>query len=133
VVGLDRYCFGYEESTWGFGQVRARVNLDSIPVLEGAIECAQQGIFSSIYPDNARAAAHVSSPEAAASHPVWPLLFDPQTGVLPPTARSTSLPVPNPTRQKKLSLGLVCLSVSSVYFSYRSVGKFCPLFLIGHP
>lgn len=62
-------------------QVGARLRLDAVPLLDGALDCARQGIFSSIYMDNARAAVHVSNFSIASSHSAWPLLFDPQTGV----------------------------------------------------
>eukprot|EP00884_Botryococcus_braunii_P018935 jgi/Botrbrau1/5725/Bobra.0134s0002.1 len=61
-------------------KVRVKLEIGSIPLLEGAMECSQQGIFSSIYPDNARAADHMHYSDANTRHSAWPLLFDPQTG-----------------------------------------------------
>jgi selenide,water dikinase len=58
--------------------VDVRLELASIPVLEGALETARRGILSSLHPANA-AAASAARADGQAGHPVWPLLFDPQT------------------------------------------------------
>jgi selenide,water dikinase len=52
---------------------------DAIPVLDGARECVAVGIFSSLQPQNARLRRALRDQEAAARHPLYPLLFDPQT------------------------------------------------------
>lgn len=59
--------------------VAVKLDLDAIPVLEGARETTQQQVFSSLYPENLRASRYVSNVSAAESHPHYPLLFDPQT------------------------------------------------------
>jgi selenide, water dikinase len=58
--------------------VDVRLELGSIPILDGAVETAQAGFLSSLHPQNARAATLVRA-DGAAGNPVWPLLFDPQT------------------------------------------------------
>lgn len=55
------------------------LNLNAIPVLEGAAECLKMNVLSSLYPENARAVRAVANPEVGASHPAYPLLYDPQT------------------------------------------------------
>ena len=50
-----------------------------MPLLPGALECVQRGIFSSLQPANLRLKRAVSNEGAALSHPAYPLLFDPQT------------------------------------------------------
>jgi selenide,water dikinase len=59
-------------------EVDARLDLASIPILDGALETARSGILSSLQPANAEAANAVR-PNGQAEHDVWPLLFDPQT------------------------------------------------------
>ena len=60
--------------------VAARLDLDAIPILDGAIDCAQRGFVSSLAPENqdAALAAAVNAADFA-RHPHLPLLFDPQT------------------------------------------------------
>ena len=57
----------------------AKVQLDALPLLEGALEASRGGIRSSLHGSNAAAVA--LSPESApfAEHVYFPLLFDPQT------------------------------------------------------
>ena len=57
---------------------------DAVPALPGAEEVLAEGIASSLAPSNAAAAsAAVRDAAAAAQHARWPLLLDPQTGVVP--------------------------------------------------
>ncbi len=59
-------------------QVAVELQLSAIPILDGARETVQQGIVSSIQPDNLRASRYIANPEQV-NHPNYPLLFDPQT------------------------------------------------------
>jgi selenide,water dikinase len=59
--------------------VDVTIALDRVPLLEGARETAALGIFSSLQPENVRLRRAVGDLEAAAKHPLYPLLFDPQT------------------------------------------------------
>lgn len=59
--------------------VDATVRPDAVPLLDGAHEVVQGGIFSSLQPQNLRLRRAVRDAERAARHPSWPLLFDPQT------------------------------------------------------
>ena len=62
--------------------VGCRLNLNDIPFLQGAVEAAAAGIFSSLQPQNVKNARHQVSnhDEAIRIDPVrYPLLFDPQT------------------------------------------------------
>ena len=61
-------------------QVLATVDIGAVPILEGAAECAGAGILSSLHSQNVQAQRDVVNAAAAAEHPLWPLLFDPQTG-----------------------------------------------------
>ena len=57
------------------------LELDALPILEGALDCAAAGHLSSLHPANLRAVAEAIgevSP-AARRHPNYALLFDPQT------------------------------------------------------
>ncbi len=51
----------------------------AIPALDGAIELLGSGISSSLQPSNLRLRRAVQDVEVWAGHPVYPLLFDPQT------------------------------------------------------
>ena len=59
--------------------VDARIDLASLPLLDGALECVAQGILSSLQPANVRLRRALRNQEAYAQHPRYPLLFDPQT------------------------------------------------------
>jgi len=53
--------------------------IERIPLLEGARETIEMGIFSSLAPQNIRLRRAIRHFEAAARHPLYPILFDPQT------------------------------------------------------
>jgi selenide,water dikinase len=50
-----------------------------MPVLAGARETVARGIFSSLQPQNVRLRRAIREAEPIAQHPLYPLLFDPQT------------------------------------------------------
>ncbi|MBI4780586.1 MAG: selenide, water dikinase SelD [Oscillatoriophycideae cyanobacterium NC_groundwater_1537_Pr4_S-0.65um_50_18] len=60
-------------------QVALQLNLKAIPMLTGAKTTLQQGIFSSLYRQNLVAARQVADRDRWMAHPLYPLLFDPQT------------------------------------------------------
>eukprot|EP00051_Salpingoeca_urceolata_P020995 m.322524 g.322524 ORF g.322524 m.322524 type:complete len:889 (-) comp19715_c0_seq25:260-2926(-) len=60
-------------------KVSATIDIDAVPLLPGAQNCVDGGIFSSLQPSNLRAKHVVVNQEAAVTHPAYPLLFDPQT------------------------------------------------------
>lgn len=57
----------------------AELTLSSIPLLKGALECSQKGIESSLYPQNLKYKNIIADIEKLQEHPIYPLLFDPQT------------------------------------------------------
>jgi selenide,water dikinase len=59
--------------------VDANINLSALPVLDGAEECVAAGVLSSLQPANVRLRRALRNQEEFASHPRYPLLFDPQT------------------------------------------------------
>jgi selenide,water dikinase len=59
--------------------VDARLRLAAVPLLEGAAETVAAGILSSLQPQNLRLRRAVRDPGAVVGHPLYPLLFDPQT------------------------------------------------------
>ncbi len=59
--------------------VDAELELDGLPVLDGAAETATAGILSSLQPANVRLRRALRNQEEALRHPAYPLLFDPQT------------------------------------------------------
>ncbi|MGD1807242.1 selenide, water dikinase SelD [Dapis sp. BLCC M126] len=55
------------------------LDMKAIPVLPGVAETLAQGIFSSLYPENMQLSASIQNREQGSLHPLYPLLFDPQT------------------------------------------------------
>ncbi|NEP83663.1 MAG: selenide, water dikinase SelD, partial [Okeania sp. SIO3B3] len=60
-------------------QVAVELEMEAISVLPGVVEILQQGIFSSLYPENLRMSASIQNSEQVSTHVLYPLLFDPQT------------------------------------------------------
>lgn len=56
-----------------------RLDLESVPLLDGAEQTVAAGILSSLQPQNVRLRRAVRDPEALSGHARYPLLFDPQT------------------------------------------------------
>jgi selenide,water dikinase len=61
------------------GDVEATLRLLHVPLLEGLRETMAAGIFSSLQPENVRLRRAIGNLDAAAAHPLYPVLFDPQT------------------------------------------------------
>ncbi len=59
--------------------LEARLMLDALPALDGALACFDAGIRSSLHAGNQRHAHGLSNPDAFSRHRHFPLLFDPQT------------------------------------------------------
>jgi selenide, water dikinase len=59
--------------------VDATLAIDRLPLLEGARETVARGIFSSLQPQNVRLRRAIREFATVAEHPLYPLLFDPQT------------------------------------------------------
>lgn len=59
--------------------VQVVLDAAALPLLDGALECVQQGLLSSLHSANARQHHGVQNADAAIAHPLWPLLVDPQT------------------------------------------------------
>lgn len=61
------------------GDVDATLWLLRVPLLEGLVETMAAGIFSSLQPQNVRLRRAIGNLEAVADHPLYAVLFDPQT------------------------------------------------------
>lgn len=59
--------------------VDAEIALDALPALPGARETLAAGITSTLAPENVRLRRAIRNLEDAARHPLYPLLYDPQT------------------------------------------------------
>ena len=59
--------------------VDVTLDLDALPLLDGALETVAMGILSSLQPENVRLRRAIRDLERWSAHPVYPLLFDPQT------------------------------------------------------
>jgi selenide,water dikinase len=59
--------------------VDVKLEIDRVPLLDGARESVAMGIFSSLQPQNVRLRRAIHNHDAASEHPLYPLLFDPQT------------------------------------------------------
>ena len=60
-------------------EVDAEIWIDALPLLDGAQECVQAGITSSLQSANVRLRRALRNQEQFVSHPRYPLIFDPQT------------------------------------------------------
>ena len=60
-------------------QVELELDLEQLPILDGALECLQQGIVSSLHQDNSLKTASIYNSEAFRDDHRFDLLFDPQT------------------------------------------------------
>jgi selenide, water dikinase len=60
-------------------EVDVTLAIGRVPVLDGARETVTLGIFSSLQPQNVRLRRAIREVETVARHPLYPLLFDPQT------------------------------------------------------
>ena len=59
--------------------VDAELDLNALPLLDGAQETSAAGILSSLQPANVRLRRALRNQQAALKHPNYPLIFDPQT------------------------------------------------------
>ncbi len=59
--------------------VSVELSLEAIPVLEGARETLQSGIFSSLHPENLQFSRYIAQLEKVSDRPNYSVLFDPQT------------------------------------------------------
>ncbi len=59
--------------------VDAEIDLPALPLLEGALECVGAGITSSLQSANVRLRRALRNLDTCATHPRYPLIFDPQT------------------------------------------------------
>jgi len=60
-------------------EVDVTLNLNALPLLDGALDTVRAGIFSSLQPQNIRLRRAIRDLEQASRHERYPLLFDPQT------------------------------------------------------
>jgi selenide,water dikinase len=60
-------------------EVDVTLAIERVPLLEGARETVALGVFSSLQPQNVRLRRAIRDLAAATRHPLYPLLFDPQT------------------------------------------------------
>jgi selenide, water dikinase len=60
-------------------EVDVELDLAAIPLLDGARETVEAGIFSSLQPQNVRLRRAIRDVDAVADDPRYPLIFDPQT------------------------------------------------------
>jgi selenide,water dikinase len=58
--------------------VDAELQLSALPLLDGAVECVEAGIVSSLQPANVRLRRALRNQNQALDHPNYPLLFHPQ-------------------------------------------------------
>ncbi len=75
----------------GDAPLGARIDLDSLPVLPGALDAVKAGNFSTLQPKNERFAAQVETRAVQRKRGEYALLFDPQTagGLLAGVPRTT--------------------------------------------
>lgn len=59
--------------------VDVEIDLQALPLIDGALETVQMGILSSLQPANVRLRRAIRNMQAASASPLYPLIFDPQT------------------------------------------------------
>ena len=59
--------------------VRVELDLEAIPILSGALETVEMGIYSELQPQNLHASHYIDNVERGQKFAQYPLLFDPQT------------------------------------------------------
>ena len=59
--------------------VDAEIDIDALPLLDGALECVAAGITSSLQSANVRLRRALRNQQQFVGHPRYPLIFDPQT------------------------------------------------------
>ena len=59
--------------------VDAELNMSTLPLLDGAVDCVKAGIVSSLQPANVRLRRALRNADEFVDDPRYPLLFDPQT------------------------------------------------------
>ncbi|MEY3520896.1 MAG: Selenide, water dikinase, partial [Pseudomonadota bacterium] len=59
--------------------VDAELTMSTLPLLDGAVDCVQAGIVSSLQPANVRLRRALRNADEFINDPRYPLLFDPQT------------------------------------------------------
>ena len=60
-------------------KVDARLDLHSIPIMQGVEDTLKNGLYSSLYPENLRVCDAIGNHEQAKLDRLYPVLFDPQT------------------------------------------------------
>jgi selenide, water dikinase len=60
-------------------EVDAEIHMNALPLLDGAQECVEAGITSSLQSANVRLRRALRNQEEFVKHPRYPLIFDPQT------------------------------------------------------
>ncbi|MDY6901898.1 MAG: selenide, water dikinase SelD, partial [Cyanobacteriota bacterium] len=60
-------------------KIGVELQLSKIPILDGARETVEKGIFSSLYPENLQASSYITNYQDFELNCNYPLLFDPQT------------------------------------------------------
>lgn len=56
-----------------------KLQLSSLPILEGAEQCIEEKHLSSLHPENIRSESELINPQQFNAHKLYPILFDPQT------------------------------------------------------
>jgi selenide,water dikinase len=59
--------------------VDVEIDLQSLPLIDGALETVEMGILSSLQPANVRLRRAIRNMQAASESVLYPLVFDPQT------------------------------------------------------
>jgi selenide,water dikinase len=60
-------------------EISVELALEKIPILPGAAETIKQGILSSLYSENLQVYQWIQNLDQVRLHPLYPILFDPQT------------------------------------------------------
>jgi selenide,water dikinase len=61
------------------GLLEVQLHISALPLLAGAAHCIAHKLLSSLHLENSRSERALINPESFIDHPLYPILFDPQT------------------------------------------------------
>ena len=70
---------GHLDEMLGCSEISVELGIEQIPCLDGAVECSDRGVVSSLFPENARREEAVRVDESLRGEARYKLLYDPQT------------------------------------------------------
>ena len=97
------------------GDCGAELNIDALPLLQGVKQSVKAQWLSSLHPENLRFNRAIINNQDAESHPLYPLLFDPQTagGLLAAVDKQQAFACLNTLRAAGLNDACIVATINS--------------------